>query len=324
MRKLFLWGAFLSASLMFAANIHAQDAQAYPGKPVRFIVPVPPGGGVDALARMVAEGLRNKWGQSVLVENRGGAGGNIGAEAVYKAVPDGHTLLFTAGGVLVTNKMLYATLNYEPELFVPISVVAANYSVLIVHPKVAADSVQKLIAFAKANPDRLDYASPGSGTGSHLTAELFKAMAGIKIAHIPYKGTGPALADIVGGQVASMFGELGSVLPHIRAGRLRALAVTSDKRNPALPEVPAMNEVLPGFLATPWNGTVAPPKTPVAIANKISAAIAEVLRQPDTIKRLTERNFQPIGGSPEEMALFMRQEVERWGKVVRVIGAKAD
>jgi len=324
MRNIFLCGAVLAASLAFAANTSAQDAQSYPGKPVRFIVPVPPGGGVDALARIVAEGLRSKWGQSVLVENRGGAGGNIGAEAVYRAEPDGHTLLFTAGGVLVTNKMLYATLNYEPELFVPVSMVAANYSVLIVHPRVAADSVQKLIALAKANPEQLDYASPGSGTGSHLTAELFKAMAGVKIAHIPYKGTGPALADIVGGQVATMFGELGSVLPHIRAGKLRALAVTSEKRNASLPDIPAMNEVLPGFLATPWNGTVAPPKTPVAIANKISAAIADGLRQPDIVKRLAERNFEPIGSSPEEMALFMRQEVERWGKVIRVIGAKAD
>ena len=257
MRKFFLGALALAASLSFAASTQAQDAQTYPAKPIRFIVPVPPGGGVDALARIVAESLRSKWGQSVVVENRAGAGGNIGAEAVYKAEPDGYTLLFTAGGVLVTNKLLYAKLGYEPEAFVPVSIVAANYSVLIVHPKLGADSVQQLIAMAKANPDRLDYASPGSGTGSHLTAELFKSMAGVRIAHIPYKGTGPALADVLGGQVLSMFGELGSVLPHIRAGKLRALAVTSAKRNPSLPGVPAMSEVLPGFLATPWNGAVA-------------------------------------------------------------------
>ena len=195
-----------------------------------------------------------------------------------------------------------------------------NYSVLIVNPKrVAAESVQQLIAFAKAHPGLLDYASPGSGTGSHLTAELFKSMAGIKITHIPYKGTSPALNDIVSGQVGVMFGELGSVLPHISAGNVRALAVTSERRIALLPDVPTLSEVLPGFLATPWNGIVAPPKTRSAIANKISSTIADELKKPDIIKRLTERNFEAVGSTPDEMALFMKQEVDRWGTVIRVI-----
>ncbi len=309
---------------LFAGNAHAQDAQDYPSKPIRIIAPVPPGGAVDALARIVAEKLREKWSQAVITENRDGAAGNIGAEAVFRAEPDGYTLLLTAGGVLVTNKMLYAKLTYDPEAFVPVSVVAANYSVLIVHPRIAAESLQQFIAFAKANPGRLDYASPGTGSGSHLTAELFKYVTGIDMLHVPYKGGAPALVAVISGQVPVNFGELGSVLPHVRAGKVRALAITSKMRNPSLPNVPTVSEVLPGFLATPWNGAVAPPGTPTAIANKLSTAIAEALKQPDVAKRLLDRNFETIGSTPAEMALFLKQERERWGNLIRAIGVKAD
>lgn len=312
------------ASLAMAPNAMSQDAQNFPVKPIRFIVPVPPGGGVDALARIVGEILRNKWGQPVLIENRGGAGGNIGAEAVYRAEPDGYTLLFTSGSVLVTNKLLYSTLAYDPELLAPVSMVAANYNALIVNPKIAADSVQELIALARANPESLNYATPGNGTGSHLTAELFKAMAKINMAHIPYKGTAPAMADLFGGQVSATFGELGSFLPHIRSGKLKILAITGEKRIPALPKTPAMNEILPGFLAKPWTGIVAPPKTPGPIIVKLSAAVAEGLRQPDVAKRLAERQLESVGGTPEEMLAFIRQEQDRWGKVIRTLGIKAD
>ncbi len=322
MRKSFL--ASLALAFLFPAIGSAQDAQSYPSKPIRFVVPVPPGGGTDALARIVGEALRAKWNQSVVIENRGGAGGNIGAEAVYKSDPDGYTILFTAGGTLTNNKALYGRLNYEPEAFVPVSLVAANYSVLVVHPKVPVSTVPQFIAYARANPEKLDYASPGSGTGSHLTGELFKSMAGVKIAHIPYKGTAPAMGDLVGGQVQSMFAEMGSILPHIRAGKVRAIAVTGDKRNAALPDVPTIAETLPGFLATPWNGAVAPPKTPTAIATKLSAAIAETLKQPDVQKRLAERAFEGVGSTPEEMTVFLKQETERWDKVIRNIGIKAD
>jgi tripartite-type tricarboxylate transporter receptor subunit TctC len=316
--------AGLALAFLFLAPAGAQDVQSYPGKPIRFVVPVPPGGGTDTLARIVGDALRAKWSQPVVIENRGGAGGNIGAEAVYKSDPDGYTILFTAGGTLTNNKALYGKLNYDPEAFVPVALVAANYSVLVVHPRVQATSVPQLIAFAKANPDKLDYASPGSGTGSHLTGEMFKSMAGVRIAHIPYKGTAPAMADVVGGQVASMFAEFGSILPHIKAGKVRAIAVTSDKRNTALPEVPTIAETIPGFLATPWNGAVAPPRTPAPVASKLSAGIAEVIRQPEVAKRLAERNFEPMGSTPEQMAAFLRQETERWDKVIRTIGIKAD
>ncbi|MFM9969654.1 MAG: Bug family tripartite tricarboxylate transporter substrate binding protein [Burkholderiales bacterium] len=323
MRKIFSIAAFVM-SLLFVAAAHAQDAASFPSKPIRFVVPFQPGGGTDTLARIVGEALHGKWGQPVVIENRGGAGGNIGAEAVFKAEPDGHTLLFTAGGTLTNNKALYGKLNYDPDAFVPVALVAANYSVLVVHPRVPANNVQQLITYAKANPEKLDYASPGSGTGSHLTGEMFKVMAGVKIAHIPYKGTAPAMGDLVGGQVTSMFAELGSILPHIRAGKVRALGVTSDKRIAALPDVPTIAEVLPGFLATPWNGAVAPPKTPAVIATKLSSGIADVLKQPDVAKRLADRNFEAMGSTPAEMSVFMKQETERWDKVIRGIGLKAD
>lgn len=316
--------AALAASLLVTAPAQAQDASTFPAKPIRFVVPVPPGGGTDALARIVGEALHGKWGQPVVIENRGGAGGNIGAEAVYKSDPDGYTILFTAGGTLTNNKALYGKLNYDPEAFVPVSLVAANYSVLVVHPRVPVSSVPQFIAYAKANPEKLDYASPGSGTGSHLTGEMFKAMAGVKVAHIPYKGTAPAMGDLVGGQVGSMFAEFGSILPHIRAGKVRALGVTSDKRIAVLPDTPAIAETLPGFLATPWNGAVAAPKTPAAIATKLSAGIAEILRQPEVAKRLADRSFEAVGSTPEQMTLFMKQESERWDKVIRSIGLKAD
>ena len=317
-------GATLAVSLLFTAAANAQDASSYPNKPIRFVVPFAPGGGTDALARIVGEALHNKWGQPVVIENRGGAGGNIGAEVVYKADPDGYTLLFTAGGTLTNNKALYGKLNYDPDAFVPVALVAANFSVLVVHPRVPVNSVQQFIAFARANPEKLDYASPGSGTGSHLTGEMFKVMAGVKITHIPYKGTAPAMGDLVGGQVGSMFAELGSILPHIRAGKVRALGVTSDKRIAALPDTPTVAEALPGFLATPWNGAVAPPKTPAAIATKLSAGIAEILRQPEVTKRLADRSFEAVGSTPGEMSVFMKQETERWDKVIRAIGLKAD
>jgi len=314
-----LLALIVGTSLTFGTS-RSQELAAYPNRAVRFVVPVPAGGGVDTLARIVAEVMRSKWGQPVVVENRAGAGGNIGAEAVYRAEPDGYTLLFTSGGVLVTNKMLYSKLGFDPDALVPVSLVAANYSVLVVNPKkVAAESTQQLIAFAKANPNLLDYASPGSGTGSHLTAELFKSAAGVKITHIPYKGTSPALNDIVSGQVGVMFAELGTVLPHIRAGTVRALAVTSEKRIAALPDVPTLSEVLPGFLATPWNGIAAPPRTPPALASRISSVIADEIRRPDVVKRLDDRSFDVIGSTPEQMALFMKQEVERWGTVIRLI-----
>jgi tripartite-type tricarboxylate transporter receptor subunit TctC len=312
----------LAAALALCLAAHAQD---YPSKPVKIIVPTPPGGGPDVLARVVADKLWEKWGQAVIVENRAGAAGNIGMEAASKAAPDGYTLVFTPQPALVINKSLYAKLNHDPDAFEPISVVTAVPMVLVVHPKVAVQTVQQLIAYAKANPDRLNYASGGSGSTPHLAGEFFKSTTGVRIVHVPYKGNAPAVGDLLGGQVDMMMLDLGSVLQHARAGRLRALAVLTEKRNPALPDVPAMSELLPGFVVSPWWGMVAPPKTPAAITEKVSAAVAEVLKQPDVAKRLTEMgNLDAVGSTPAEMARFLKIERERWGSLIRAIGARAD
>jgi tripartite-type tricarboxylate transporter receptor subunit TctC len=273
---------------------------------------------------MIGERLHAQWGRPVTVENRPGAGGNMGAEAVFKSDPDGHTLLVTPPPPLVINKALYAKLAYEPEAFAPVTVLALIPTVLVVNPKVKAADVPGLIALAKAHPERLNYASQGNGTTAHLTAELFATMTGVKIVHVPYKGASPALTDLTAGQVDMFFVPLASSLPLIRSGQVRALAVSSAKRSTFLPGVPTMSEALPGFLSIAWFAVVAPPKTPQEITHKLSAAIAEALKQPAVAKRLAELNAEPVGNTPEEMAVFLKEETERWGGVIRYAGVKAN
>ena len=321
MRTKLLGRILLAAALAFALSARAQD---YPGSPIRIVVPSAPGATTDALARMLAEQLQRKWGQPVIVDNRAGAAGNIGAEHVIRANPDGYTLLFSYPAPLVVNKSLYGNLSFDPDAFVPVSLVGTAPLVLAVHPRTAANSVQELIALAKASPNRLNYASQGRGTTGHLAAELFKSMAGVSIVHVPYKSSAPAQTDLLSGQVDMMLVELSSVLQHFSAGRLRALAVGSEKRNPSLPDVPAMSEVLPGFVSLTWFGMAAPPKTPAATVNKISAAIVEAIQQPDVAKRLHGLTLSAIGSTPEEMASFMRQERERWGSVIRFANVKME
>jgi tripartite-type tricarboxylate transporter receptor subunit TctC len=300
-------------------------AQEWPSKPVRIVVPFPPGGSADLMPRAVAEKLSEKWGQPVIVDNRAGSAGNIGADVVFRADPDGYTLLSGPPGPLGINKLLYTKLSYDPAQFVPITVIGAIPNVLLVNPKVSANSVDDFVSYIKKNPGKLNYASQGSGTTSHLTAELFKSMAGgLDIAHIPYKGTAPALADLLGGQVELMFDNLGVSLPHVRSGKLKALAVASRKRTASLPDVPALAELLPGFEAVAWFGIVAPPRTPQAIADKISAAVAEVLRNPDIQKRLADLSAEPMGLTSAETAAFMKQEAERWGAVIKAAAVRVD
>lgn len=313
--------AFLVAALGLALSAHAQD---YPSKLITLVVPYAPGGSTNIWALMLATKLREKWGQPVIVENRGGANGNIGAAAVYKAEPDGYTLLVTAPGPLVINKSLYAKLDYEPEAFAPVSLLLMAPNVLVVHPKLGVNSVRQLIGVAKSDPKRLNYASQGSGATSHLAAESFKMLAGVSVTHIPYKGSGPALVDLMGGQVDMMFAEISTALPHINTGKLRVLAVGSEKRNPALPDVPAVSEILPGFSSATWTGVVAPPKTPQLITEKLSAAIAEAMRNPDVMKLVHEASAVVIASNPADMAKFTKQEAERWGRVIRATDTKLD
>lgn len=307
--------------LALALPVCAQD---YPSKPIRIVIPFPPGGAVDLWARLVAEKLRQKWGQPVIAENRSGAAGNIGGEYAAKATPDGYTLMMGNAPVLVINKLIYKKLSYDPGAFAPVSLVYASPFVLVVNPKLAANTLQDLAALAKANPGRLNYASVGSGTSVHLAAELFNFMVGAKIVHIPYKGSPAAFVDLLGGQADLMFTEISGALPYISAGKLRVLAVASQKRSSALPDIPAMSEMLPGFVAMSWAGTVAPAGTPSAIVNTISRAIVEALKQPDIATRMVQQNVELIGSTPAEMARFVREENERWGNVIRITGTTAD
>jgi tripartite-type tricarboxylate transporter receptor subunit TctC len=277
-------------------------------------VPFPAGGSADLMPRVVAEKLAEKWGQPVIVDNRPGAAGNIGADAVYRAEPDGYTLLSSPPPPLVINRLLYPKLSYDASQFVAITVIGAIPNVLLVHPNVGANSVAEL-----------NYASQGSGSTSHLTAELFKSMAGgLEIAHIPYKGTAPALTDLLAGQVDMMCDNLGVSLAHVRAGKLKALAVASKQRFPGLPNVPALAETLPGFESIAWFGIVAPPKTSPAIAERVARGVQQALQLAEVRKRLADLSAEPMGLGPGETAAFMRQEVERWGTVIRAAGVKLE
>ena len=317
--------AVAGLSLLLSASASAQDASAYPAKQIRIIVPFPPGGTADILPRVLAEKLSARFGQPVLIENRAGAAGNIGAEVVFKADPDGYTLLSAPPPPLVMNQSLYAKLAFDAAQFVPVTVIANVPSVLLVHPRIAANTLQEFITFARANPDKLNYASQGSGTTSHLTAEMLKVAAGVRITHVPYKGTAPALTDLLGGQVDMMFDNLGVSAQHVRSGKLKALAVGGNKRAASLPTVPTVIEAgLPGFVSVAWFGIAAPPKTSPDIAAKLSAAVAEVLKHPDVQKRLQDLSAEPVGSTPADMAAFMKEEVERWRRVIQGAGVKVD
>ena len=319
-------GAFIVAAFA-AASAWAQDpAASYPNRPIRIIVPFPAGGAADALPRIVAEKLSPKWGQPVIVENRAGASGSIGAEAVFKAEPDGYTLLSTPPAPLVINPSLYSKLSYDPAQFVPVTVMAAIPSVLLVNPdKVPAKTLQEFVALVRAHPDKFNYASQGTTTVSFLTTEMFKTAAGgLKITQVPYKGTAPGLAALLAGEVDIMFDNLGVTVPQIRAGKLRALAVASEKRVAALPDVPAMAEFYPGFLSIAWFCVAAPPRTPEPIAEKLSAAIVEALKLPDVAKRLANLSAEPVASTPAGMATIMKEDAERWREVIRAAGVKAE
>ena len=313
-----LIGLFAVIALVFAQTAWAQDT-----KRLRIIVPYPPGGTADALPRLISERLGSFLGQTIVIENRPGAGANIGAELVARSDPDGQTLLVVAPHVLTTNHLLYK-LSFDPAAFAPVSIIATYPIVLLVNPKVPANTLQELIAYAKANPGKLNFASQGSGTSSHLTGEMFNAMNGAKMVHVPYKGTGPALIDLLGGQVQVLFDNLPATMQYIKAGRLRILGVGSAHRLSVLPEVPAIAEVLPGFLSETWMGLVAPPKTPLAITTRISTAVAEAVRVPDIAARLMNLNAEPVGNTPAQMAEIVRQDKERWVGVIRAANVTVD
>lgn len=301
-------------------------AQAYPTKSIRLVVPFPAAGTTDILAREVAQRLSVSFGQSVIVDNRPGAAGNIGSDIVAKSAPDGYTLLMGTVGTHAINPSLYTKMPYNHvKDFVPIVLVAGVPNVLEVTPSLPVNSVADLIKLAKEKPGQLNFASSGSGTSIHLSGELFKTMTGVDIVHVPYKGSSPAVTDLMGGQVQLMFDNLPSSLAQIKAGKLRAIAVTSAQRAPALPNVPTIAESgLPGFEASSWFGLLAPAGTPPAVVARINADVNQWLQTAEAKEKLLAQGAVPAGGTPEQFAAHIRAETEKWAKVVKVSGAKVD
>ena len=304
--------------VMSAMSGGAARAEDYPDRPVRIIVPLAAGGTADAIPRLVGDWLSRKWGQPVIVENRTGAAGNIGAEFVYHSAPDGYTLLASPPPPLVINQNLYPKLGFDPARFEPVIVMAHVPNALIVNPrKLGASTVPEFVDDLRKNPDKVTAATQGNGTTSHLTAELFQMMAKVTLRSIPYRGSAPALQGLLAGDVDLMFDNLGVSLPLVEAGNLKLLAVASPQRLPSLPDVPTIAETLPGFEAVAWYAIVAPPSTPKTIIDKINADVNEALRQAEVQERLKKLSADIFGGSAEKAADYMRQEVRRWGDVIK-------
>jgi tripartite-type tricarboxylate transporter receptor subunit TctC len=315
----FAWIALLALTTGYAS------AQSYPSKPIRLLVPSTPGGSVDTLARTLGPKLSERWGQQVVVDNRAGAGGAIAGEMTAKAPPDGYTLMIGTIASLATSVSLQK-LPYDPlRDYAPVTLVARQNLILLIHPSVPARSVKDLVALAKARPGVLTFASAGNGTGGHLSGELFKLLAHINLLHIPYKGVAPALVDVMSGQVTMTFASILSGLTQIRAGKVRALAVTGAKRSGAIPEMPTMMEAgVKGYESSTWYGVVAPAGTPPAVVNKINAEIVAILKQPEINERLSREGAEPVGDTPQEFAAFNKAEVEKWGKVIRAAGLRVE
>jgi tripartite-type tricarboxylate transporter receptor subunit TctC len=303
----------------------ASCAQSYPARAVRMIVPFAPGGGTDILIRTIAPKLSEALGQQLVIDNRAGGGSTIGSEMAVRSAPDGYTLL-AVDTSFTTNPSLYNKLPYDSNRdLAPVSLLAAAPVILIVHPSVPVKTVKEFVALAKAKPGQLNFASGGPGSSTHLGGELLKLVANIDLVHIPYKGTGPAVADVLGGQVVMMFAGISSVKQHVAVGRLRAVAVTGDKRSPAMPEVPTFIEAgLKGVDSGTYWGCLAPAQTPREIVNKLSSTIAGVLRLPDIQQRLVDLGFDPLGGTPEQFAANIKSETEKWARVIKTANVKLD
>jgi tripartite-type tricarboxylate transporter receptor subunit TctC len=309
---------FLIAAAFGAASIAA--AQGYPNKPVRLVLPYPPGGVADNMARAYGIELSKAWGQPVVVENRPGAGTTIGADFIAKSPADGYTIYLTNVGHS-TSAALYSKLPYNPDKdFTPVSLLADVPSILASAPSLPANNMKELIALAKAKPGTINFASAGTGTGSHLMGEDLKAQASIDIVHVPYKGTAPAFADLSSGRVSLIFEPIGTMLPHIRSGKLKALGVTTSKRSPVAPEIPAIAETLPGFNTSSWYGLLVPAGTPPDVVGKIYLDLVRITQSPEMKDRMLAQGLQPVANSPEEFAIFLKADVQRWRKLVKDVG----
>ncbi len=302
----------------------AQDATRYPERPLRLIVPFAPGGGLDITSRLLGQKLTEQWGQNVVVDSRPGAATIVGTEIAAKAPADGYTILMVTTTFAI-NPGLYAKLPYDPvKDFTPVTQLNTQPNVIVVTPSATAGSVRDLIALAKSKPGELTYASPGSGSAPHLSAELFQRMAGIQLIHVPYKGIPAAVTDVIGGRVTMLFTTTISAAPHVKGGKLRALAVTGTKRHPSMPEIPTVGESLPGYHAEAFQGMVLPAGTPPAIVARLAAAVAHTVKLPDIVQRFQLDGADPVGSSPQDFAAFLKAEMQRWSKVIQDAGIKPE
>ena len=316
----------LAAALALPVATQAQTDTRWPSKPVKWVVPFPPGGAMDVIARTLGDRLAQDLGQAFVIENRPGAGGNIGADFVAKQPADGHTIMITSIG-MATNKALYPKLSYDPvKDFTPVSLLAVVPNVLVVNPSRSTDrSVKDVLAHARREPGKLSYASAGNGTSIHLAGEVFAALAQLKLLHIPYKGSGPAVTDMLGGQVDLMFDSITSARPHIQSGKLLALGVTSARRSSALPEVPTIAEAgVPGYEVSPWFAVFAPAGTPADVVARLNKALLTAMRQPETLRKLESVGAEPIGSTPQALAQHLNQELARWGALIQERGIRLD
>jgi tripartite-type tricarboxylate transporter receptor subunit TctC len=304
------------AALFTATSANAQSD--YPNKPVKVVVTVPAGGGVDTVTRLVTERLRNVLGQPFVVENKGGAGGNIAADSVFQSPPDGYTLMASQPAPITTNVVLYKNLSFDPTAFEPVVIMSSAPNVLLVKGDFPAKTAQEFMAYVKANPGKLNYASLGPGTTSHLTAELFNKMTGAKLQHVPYKGTGPALNDLIAGHVDLIFMQYEAAIKLHEGGRARILAATTETRIPALPDIPTMGELgLKDFVSDTWNAISAPPKTPAAIITKLNTAVNHMMQTPEVQEQYKKMGLQVGGGTPQDMAKIVKADTARWGEVIK-------
>jgi tripartite-type tricarboxylate transporter receptor subunit TctC len=309
------------------ADAYAQPAgsRSYPARPIRIVIPFPPGGATDIMARTIAQKLSRNWGQQVVVDNRPGAGGSIAAELAARSAPDGYTLFLGGTAQLAVNSSLYKKLAYDPvKDFAPIILVGSSPNIAVANPSLPARSLKELIALAKARPGQLNYASPGSGSTAHLSAELLKLQTGIDIVHVPYKGAAPGVIDVLSGQVPLMFVSIPSVLGHVKMGKLIALGVTGAKRTPAAPDVPTFAETLPGFEASAWYGLLSAARTPQAIIDRLNREVASIHQGEDVKEIYAAQGIEIAGGSPAAFAAYIKSELEKWAVVVRKSGARSD
>ena len=316
--------ALFAYTAIFAGSSLAQTA--YPAKAIRYVVPFPAGGPLDIVARAIGQELNKSWGQAVVIDNRPGAGGNIGADLVAKAPADGYTILMGAVSTHAINVTLYNKLPYDPiRDFAPVTLITSVPNVLVVHPSVPANNVKELIALAKSRPGQLNFASGSTGSAGHLAGELFNSMAGVRMTHIPYKGAAPAVVDLMAGHVSLMFDNMSSALPNIKATRVRALAVTTLKRSPLLPQLPTISDAgLRGFDIATWFGIFAPAGAPPDIVARLNSEIVRILHTPEMKERLALLGAEPIGNKPDEFAAFVRAEIPKYAKVIQASGARAD